>query len=30
MAKQRAKTTDHLTMRLSDEHDVGIDPHKRR
>jgi transposase len=29
MAKQRTKTTDRLTMGVSDEHDVGIDPHKR-
>ena len=28
MAKQRAKTTDVL-MEVSDEHDVGIDPHKK-
>ena len=29
MAKQRAKTSDRLTMGVSDEHDVGIDPHKK-
>jgi transposase len=29
MAKQRAKTTDALSMEVSDEHDVGIDPHRR-
>ena len=29
MAKQRAKTTDQLTMGVSDEHDVGIDPHRK-
>jgi transposase len=29
MAKQRAKTSDQLSMEVSDEHDVGIDPHKK-
>jgi hypothetical protein len=29
MAKPRAKTSDPLTMEVSDEHDVGIDPHKK-
>ncbi len=30
MAKQRAKkTTDRLTMEVSDHHDVGIDPHRK-
>jgi transposase len=29
MAKQRAKTTDPLSMGGSDEHDVGIDPHRK-
>jgi hypothetical protein len=29
MAKQRAKRTDRLTMGMGDEHDVGIDPHKK-
>jgi hypothetical protein len=29
MAKPRAKTSDLLTMEVSDEHDVGIDPHKK-
>jgi transposase len=29
VAKQRAKTSDQLTMEVSDEHDVGIDPHKK-
>jgi transposase len=29
MAKQRAKSGDQLSMEVSDEHDVGIDPHKK-
>jgi transposase len=29
MAKRRAKTSDQLSMEVSDEHDVGIDPHKK-
>jgi Transposase len=29
MAKRRAKTTDRLSMGVSGEHDVGIDPHKK-
>lgn len=29
MAKQRAKPSDQLSMEVSDEHDVGIDPHKK-
>jgi transposase len=29
MAKPRAKTPDPLSMEVSDEHDVGIDPHKK-
>jgi transposase len=29
MAKQRAKTGEQLSMEVSDEHDVGIDPHKK-
>jgi transposase len=29
MAKQRAKTTNQLAKEVSDEHDVGIDPHKK-
>ena len=29
MAKQRAQVSDQLTMEVSDEHDVGIDPHKK-
>jgi transposase len=29
VAKQRPQTGDQLTMEVSDEHDVGIDPHKK-
>jgi transposase len=29
VAKQRAQVSDQLTMEVSDEHDVGIDPHKK-
>jgi transposase len=29
MAKHRAKTSDQLSMEVSDENDVGIDPHKK-
>jgi transposase len=29
MAKQRAKTTDALSMEVGNEHDVGMDPHRK-
>ena len=29
MAKQRATTNDQLPMEVSDENEVGIDPHKK-